>query len=185
MNQTLLPEKSMTDTIVITVVALIAGLLIYASTRPATFRVQRSITIKAPPEKIFALINDFHQWPEWSPWEAIDPALQRTYRGAASGDGAVYEWSGNKNIGQGRMEITESLPLYKVALKIDFIKPFEAHNTIEFTLVTEDDTTTLTQAMYGPSPYLSKLIGIFCSMDKMVGQKYEEGLANLKKLSEK
>jgi uncharacterized protein YndB with AHSA1/START domain len=174
----------MIEALVIVVVVLIALLLIYAATRPAAFRVERSVIINAPAEKIFPLINDFRAWEPWSPWEKVDPAVKHSYSGAVSGEGAVYEWSGNKNIGQGRMEIVESSPPSKVKLKIDFIKPFEAHNTIEFTLVPKGDSTLVTQAMYGPSPFISRLMGIFCSMDKMVGRKYEEGLANLKALSE-
>jgi len=174
----------MIESIVIAVVVLLAALLIYAATRPDTFRVERSATIKAPAEKIFPLINDFHQWEPWSPWEKVDPAIKRSYSGAVNGEGAIYEWNGNKDIGQGRMEIIESSPAAKVIIKIDFIKPFEAHNTIEFTLVSQGDATIVTQSMYGPCPYISKLMGIFFSMDKMVGRKYEEGLANLKALSE-
>jgi uncharacterized protein YndB with AHSA1/START domain len=172
-------------TIAIVVVVLLAALLIYAATKPDSFRIERATTIKAPPEKIFPLINDFHQWEAWSPWEKIDPALKRTYAGADNGKGAVYEWNGNKDIGQGRMEITESTPASKVALRLDFVKPFEAHNTVEFTLVPQGGSTTVTQAMYGPSPYMSKLMTIFFSMEKMVGEKYEEGLANLKAIAEK
>jgi uncharacterized protein YndB with AHSA1/START domain len=175
----------MIKTIAIVLGLLIAALLIYAATKPDSFRIERTTTIKAPPEKIFALINDFHQWEAWSPWEKIDPALKRTYSGAASGTGAIYEWNGNKDIGQGRMEITESTPASKVALKLDFVKPFEAHNMVDFTLATQGDSTTVTQAMYGPSPYMSKLMTTFFSMEKMVGSKYEEGLANLKALAEK
>ncbi|MGJ0483014.1 MAG: SRPBCC family protein [Methylomicrobium sp.] len=174
----------MIESVVIVVVVLIVALFIYAATRPDTFRVECSISIQAPAENIFPLINDFRKWEPWSPWEKVDPAVKRTYSGAASGEGAVYEWSGNKNIGRGRMEIIESSSPSKIKLKIDFIKPFEAHNTVEFTLVPQGDSTLVTQAMYGPSPYISKLMGIFCSMDKMVGQKYEEGLANLKAISE-
>jgi hypothetical protein len=173
----------MIESIVIVVAVLLASLLIFAATRPDTFRVERSAIINAPPENIFPLINDFRKWEPWSPWEKVDPSVKRTYSGAASGEGAIYEWSGNKNIGQGRMEIVESSPS-KIRLKIDFIKPFEAHNTIEFTLIPQGGSTLVTQAMYGPSPFISKLMGIFCSMDKMVGKKYEEGLANLKAISE-
>jgi uncharacterized protein YndB with AHSA1/START domain len=174
----------MIESIVIVVAVLLASLLIFAATRPDTFRVERSAIINAAPEKIFPLINDFREWEPWSPWEKVDPAVKRTYSGAASGEGAVYEWSGNKNIGQGRMEIVESSPPSKIKLRIDFIKPFEAHNTIEFTLIPQGGSTLVTQAMYGPSPFISKVMGIFCSMDKMVGKKYEEGLANLKAISE-
>lgn len=175
----------MLKTIVIIIVVLIAAVLIFAATKPDSFRIERAVTIKAPPEKIFALINDFHQWEAWSPWEKIDPALKRTYSGAASGVGAVYEWDGNKDIGQGRMEIIESLPPSMAVLKLDFVKPFEAHNNVEFTLTPQADSTLVTQAMYGPSPYISKLMTLFFSMDKMVGEKYEEGLANLKASAEK
>ena len=175
----------MIKTIAMVLVLLIAALLIYAATKPDSFRIERSTTIKAPPEKIFALINDFHQWEAWSPWEKIDPALKRTYSGAANGVGTVYEWSGNKDIGQGRMEIVESVPSAKVMLKLDFVTPFEAHNKVDFTLAQQGDVTKVTQAMYGPSPYISKLMTIFFSMEKMVGKKYEEGLTNLKAIAEK
>ncbi|MBL1262539.1 SRPBCC family protein [Candidatus Methylomicrobium oryzae] len=174
----------MIEYIVIAAMIFLILLLIFAATRPNTFHVERSAIIHAPPEKIFPLINDFREWEPWSPWEKIDPEIKRTYSGALRGEGAIYEWSGNKNIGQGRMEIVESLPPFKIKLKIDFIKPFKAHNTIEFTLVPHGDSTTVTQAMYGPSPFVSRLMGIFCNMDKMIGRKYEEGLANLKTLSE-
>ena len=171
--------------IVIAILLLVAGLLIYAATNPDAFRIERSTTIKAPPEKVFALINDFHQWEAWSPWEKIDPAIKRTYRGPGSGAGAVYEWAGNKDIGQGRMEIVESTAASKISLKLDFVTPFEAHNFVDFTLTSQGDSTKVTQAMYGPSPYISKLMTIFFSMEKMVGSKYEEGLSNLKSLAEK
>ncbi len=175
----------MIQIIAIVVVVGIGAVLIYAATKPDSFRIERSITIKAPPAIIFPFINDFRKWEAWSPWEKIDPALKRTYGGTTSGNGAVYEWNGNKDVGQGRMQITESTPTSKVVLKLDFMKPFEAHNTVEFTLVGHDDSTTVTQAMYGPSSYISKLMTLFFSMEKMVGGKYEEGLASLKVLAEK
>ena len=175
----------MVKKIAVVIAILIAGILIYAATRPDTFRIERSTSIKAPPEKIFPLINDFHRWAEWSPWEKIDPAVRRSYLGADSGKGAVYVWMGNKDVGHGNMKIIESTPSSNVVIKIDFIQPFEAHNTIEFTLERQGDATKVTQAMYGPSPFISKLMGLFCSMDKMVGQKFEEGLASLKSIAEK
>lgn len=175
----------MIKTLALAVVALVAALLLYAATRPDTFRVERSVTIQAPPEKVFPLVNDFHQWERWSPWEKIDPAIQRRYSGAASGKGAVYEWSGNNDVGHGRMEIVESSAPDKAVLQIHFIKPFEARNTVEFTLAAQGGATTVTQAMYGPSPFISKVMGLFFSMDKMVGEKYEQGLATLKAIAEK
>ena len=113
---------------------LVAAFLIYAATRPDTFRVQRTTTIKAPPEKIFPLINDFQRWGAWSPYEKKDPTMKRTLSGAATGKGAVYEWDGNKDVGKGRMEITESAPPSQVTLQLDFIRPFAAHNIVDFTL---------------------------------------------------
>jgi len=163
---------------------LILALLIYAATKPDTFRVERSTHIKAPPEKIFPLIDNFHQWEKWSPWEKVDPALKRTYSGANSGKGAIYQWDGNKNIGQGQMEIIESTPPGKLRIKIDFLAPFEGHNTVEFTLEAQGDGTLVSHAMFGPSPYMSKLMGIFFNMDKMIGDKFDEGLVSLKALAE-
>jgi len=170
--------------VVIVVAVLIAGLLGFAATRPDTFRIQRATSIKAPPEKIFALVNDLRSHALWSPWEKKDPAMKKSYSGAASGEGAVYEWDGNKNIGKGRMEITETSPPSKVTLKLDFIKPFEGHNIAEFTLDAKADATNVTWAMYGPSPVLSKVIGLFCNMDRMIGKEFETGLANLKTITE-
>jgi hypothetical protein len=175
----------MLKTLALIVIAVIAVALLYATTQPDTFRVERSIRITATPDKLAPLVNDFHQWEKWSPWEKIDPALTRTYSGAASGKGAVYAWAGNKDIGQGRMEVMEAASPAKVLIKLDFITPFEAHNLVEFTLVPEGNATVVTQAMYGPSPFISKVMSLAFSMDKMVGGKYEEGLASLKALAEK
>ncbi len=171
--------------IIIAVVVLIAAILVYAATRPDTFRVERSAGIKAPPEKVFALLNDFKRWDSWSPWEKKDPAMRRSWGDATSGKGASYSWEGNKDVGQGRMEITESVPPSKVSIKLEFVKPFEARNSVDFTLQPKGDTTNVTWALYGPSPYISKLIGIFCSMDSMIGKDFEAGLASLKAVAEK
>jgi uncharacterized protein YndB with AHSA1/START domain len=166
-------------------VVVIAAVLIFAATKPDNFRVQRSAGIKAPPEKIFALINDLHQWTSWSPWEKIDPALKRTHSGAASGKGAVYAWEGNSKVGSGSMEILETVPASRITIKLDFIKPFEGHNIAEFKFERAGDSTTVTWAMFGPSPYLSKVMGLVFSMDKMIGSQFETGLANLKAITEK
>lgn len=175
----------MVKIIAIALVVLVAALLAYAATRPDSFRLERSATIQAPPGKVFALVNDFRQWTAWSPWENIDPALKRTYSGAASGAGTAYAWEGNNDVGAGRMEITDSVPPSRILIKLDFLKPFEAHNTAEFSFVQQGDATTVTWAMYGPSPFMAKLMGIFFSMDRMVGGQFEQGLAKLKALAEK
>lgn len=166
-------------------VVVVAGILIYAATRPDTFRVQRTATIKAPPEKIFALINDLRSWGAWSPYEKKDPAMKRTFSGAASGKGAVYEWDGDNTVGKGRMEITEATPPGKILIKLDFINPFEGHNTAEFTMVPKEGNTVVTWAMYGPAAFMTKLIGIFMNMDAMIGNDFAAGLANLKVAAEK
>ena len=175
----------MFKTIGIVIVVLIAALLAYAATKPDTFRVQRAASIKAPPEKIFALLNDFQRWDTWSPWEKKDPAMKRTFSAASSGKGAQYAWEGNREVGQGRMEIAESVPPSKVAIKLDFVKPFEAHNTVEFTLELKGDATNVTWTMLGNMPYVAKIVHVFLDMDKLVGKDFETGLANLKTLAEK
>ena len=167
------------------ILLILVVVLIYASTRPDRFRIERSVLVNVPPEKIFPLIHEFKQWEAWSPWEKLDSTLQRSYSGPASGAGAVYVWQGNKHVGAGRMEIIESVPATKLVLKLDFSAPFEAHNHVEFLLTREGEATRLTQAMYGPSPFVSKLMGLVFNMDKMVGSKYEEGLAAIKALAEK
>ena len=171
--------------IAVVLAVAIAIVLILAATRPDTFKVQRAATIKAPPEKIFAVISDFHQWGSWSPWENRDPAMQRSFSGANSGRGAVYAWDGNKNVGSGRMEILDVSVPSKIVIKLDFLKPFEAHNTAEFTMLPQGDATNLTWAMHGPLVFMAKVMHVFINMDKMIGKDFEAGLANLKKLTEK
>ncbi len=171
--------------IAVAIVVVVAGILIYAATRPDTFRVQRTATIKAPPEKIFALINDLRSWSLWSPYEKKDPAMKRTFSGAASGKGAIYEWDGDKNVGKGRMEITEATPPAKILIKLDFISPFEGHNTAEFTMEPRSDGTVVTWAMYGSASLMMKVMGLFMNMDNMIGNDFAAGLANLKATAEK
>ena len=174
----------MIKTIVIVVAVLVAGVLIFAATKPDTFRVQRAASIKAPPEKIFAFINDFNRLDAWSPWEKKDPAMKRTFSAVTSGKGAAYAWEGNKDAGQGRMEIAESVPPSKVTITLDFVKPFEAHNIVEFTLEPKGDATNVKWAMQGDTPYFAKIIHVFIDVDSMVGKDFEAGLANLKAVTE-
>ena len=167
------------------VIILVAAILILALTKPDSFSVQRTIAIKAPPEKILPLIEDFHSWASWSPWENVDPNMKKTYSGAAVGTGAVYEWEGNMAVGKGRMEITEVIPGSAVTIKLDFEKPMEGHNIAKFSLAASGDTTTVTWAMHGPANFVSKMMQVFVSMDKMVGTQFGKGLANLKAVAEK
>ena len=169
---------------VLVVVVAVAGLLIYAATRPDDFRVERSIAVKAPPDKVMALVGDLRGWTAWSPYEKKDPGMKRSYSGAPAGKGAVYEWDGNNQVGHGRMEILEATPS-KVVIKLDFITPFEAHNIAEFTARPQGDNTNVTWAMYGPSPFIAKVMQTVINMDRMVGKDFEAGLQNLKAVAEK
>ena len=164
---------------------LIAVLLFVVATRPARFRVQRSIHIDAPREKLFALVSDFHHFDAWSPWAALDPTMRKSFSGADSGQGAVYEWQGNGKVGQGRMEILDAVAPARVVIKLDFLKPFKAHNTAEYLLTASGEGTEFTWAMDGSNNFVAKLMGLFFNMDRMVGGQFEQGLANLKALAEK
>jgi hypothetical protein len=174
----------MLGTIAIVVGVLLAALLAYAATRPNSFRVQRSLDVHAPSERILGLIDDFHKWGLWSPYEKLDPSMKKTYTGPASGTGAAYTWAGNSKAGQGRMEILSTVPPSKVTIKLDFLKPFEGHNTAEFTMEPRAGATRVTWAMYGPQKFFFKLMSIFVSMDKLVGKDFERGLANIKAIAE-
>lgn len=171
--------------IAIVLAIIIAVVLILAATKPDTFRVERAASIRAPAETIFPLIADFHQWGNWSPWEGRDPAMKRSFSGAERGKGAVYAWEGDKNVGTGRMEILEAAPSSKVVIKLDFLKPFEAHNTAVFTMLPQGDATNVTWVMHGPAVFMAKVMHVFINMDRMVGKDFETGLANLRTISEK
>jgi len=170
--------------------AALAVVLMMAASKPDAFRVQRGTTIKADPTKVFSFINDFHNWAAWSPFEKLDPDMQKTFSGAASGKGAVYEWKGNNKAGAGRMEILESSSPStaapgKIVIKLDFLKPFEGHNTSEFTMSPRGNSTDVSWAVYGPSPFMMKIMHVFVNMDQLMGKDFEAGLANLKALSER
>jgi len=169
----------------IVIVLAAVGLLVYAAMQPDDFRIQRSATVKAPPERIYPLIASLKAWGPWSPWEKKDPAMKRTFSGPDAGVGAAYGWEGDKNVGTGKMTILEATPPGKVVIKLEFLKPFEATNTAEFTLTPQGDSTAIVWAMYGKNNFLSKLMCVFMDMEKMVGPDFEAGLAGLKALAEK
>lgn len=171
--------KAMVKKILLVLLVVVLGVLGYAATKPDTFRVERKAVIPARPEKVYALIEDFHRWGEWSPWEKLDPAMTRTHGGAAKGLGATYAWKGNSDVGEGRMEITEAAPPGKVVIKLDFIDPFESSNVTTFTLAPRDGGTEVSWAMEGPMPYVSKLMDTVVGMDRMIGKDFEQGLANM------
>lgn len=176
----------MTLTIAVVVAAIIAAILIYAATKPNTFHTARAAVIQAPAETIFPLINDLRSHSAWNPFEK-DPAARRNFSGTPVGKGSVYEWDGNRDVGAGRIEITDSTPPSKVVLNLDMRRPFAARNTVEFTLQPgggATGVTSVTWAMHGQQPYLAKLMGTFINCDKMVGGQFEQGLTNLKRLAE-
>jgi carbon monoxide dehydrogenase subunit G len=168
--------------VAILVVAIVA-VLGYAATKPNTVSYTRSASINAPPEKITPLINDFRTWPVWSPWEKKDPNLKRTFSGSASGVGAVYAWEGNKNVGSGRMEILESTPK-NIRIKLDFITPFKANNTADFTFTPHGSATHVDWVMTGENRFIGKVMSVFMDFDKMIGKDFEAGLAAMKSAAE-
>ena len=174
----------MLKTIAYSVAVLVGVVLLYAATKPDTFHVERSISIQAPPEKIYAVLNDFHQSASWSPYEKKDPAMKRAFTGPDSGKGSVYHFEGNKEVGKGKLTITETIPSSKVVLALDMVEPFEGHNTVEYTLDAKGGSTEVTWAIHGQQPYIGKVVSLFIDCDKMIGKDFEAGLANLKAFSE-
>jgi hypothetical protein len=168
-------------------VAVIVALLVAAiAMQPSEFRVTRTASIAAAPAEIFPLINDFHNWDRWSPWAKLDPNMKTTYAGAPAGVGAVYSWVGNSDVGEGRMTITESQPTEKVGLRLEFLKPFAATSTTEFTLKPGGNATKVEWTTYGPCDFMSKAFSLFMGgMDKMMGPDFEKGLAQMKAAAEK
>ena len=164
---------------ILSVALLLALLLTLVASRPAEFSITRTAHIPAPPEKIFALINDFHQWEHWSPWAKLDPSCQNSFDGPPSGVGAKFAWSGNNEVGSGSMQITESLPGERIKLDLIFTKPMPATNLTVFTLKPDANETQVTWTMSGSNGFMGKLFGLIIDCDKMVGGQFEKGLANI------
>ena len=173
-----------TAIVVILFIIAVASVLAYAATRPGPFEVARSISIKAPPEKIFPLIDDLRGFNRWNPFLKNDPNTKLAYSGPDHGKGAAHDWDGTSRVGTGRVEITNSVPSSKIVMKLDMIKPIEGHNRVEFTLQPASDATTVTWQMTGENVFLAKVFQVFVSMDKMVGGEFEKGLADLKIIAE-
>jgi uncharacterized protein YndB with AHSA1/START domain len=170
--------------ILLGVAAAFVLLVIVIATRPAEFRIERSTTVSAPPEVVFAQVNDFRAWPAWSPWEKLDPTMKRTHSGAPSGVGASYAWLGNDDVGEGKMTIEKSEPPSTVGIKLEFIKPFAATNTTTFTFANTSSGTKVTWAMEGKNNFGAKAASLFMDMDQLVGADFERGLASMKTVSE-
>jgi uncharacterized protein YndB with AHSA1/START domain len=171
--------------VLVVIAVLIAGVFIFASTKPETFTIQRATTIAAPPAKIFALLNDFHNWSRWEPQDKEDPTIKRTFSGSSSGEGAVSDWSGSGTTGTGQMTITKSVPSTNVAIMVHWVKPFQAYNLNVFTLEPQGATTRVTWAMQGSNVFVMKVMSLFMNMDRFMGRHFETGLANLKAAAER
>lgn len=171
--------------IFLAVVALIALLLIYGLLQPAAFNVMRQADYAAKPAEVFAQISDFHNWTVWSPWDKMDPDMKRSFSGAASGVGAKYAWIGNRKVGEGNMEITDSEASKRLQLDLHFLKPFQADNITEFTLTPNGNQTNLRWEMRGQRPFMFRVLGFIFKMDKIVGADFEKGLINLRGVVEK
>jgi uncharacterized protein YndB with AHSA1/START domain len=170
----------------IAIIILLLGVVFgVAASKPNEFTVRRSTRIRATPEKIFPLVNDFHNWAAWSPWEKMDPTMTKSFSGAPSGRGAVYEWEGNSKVGKGRMEITDASAPRRIAIALDFIRPFRANNRTEFILEPQGDSTDVSWTMHGASPFVTKVMSVFMNMDKLIGRDFDAGLANMKASAER
>jgi uncharacterized protein YndB with AHSA1/START domain len=170
--------------ILIGLAVLVGGFAAVVALQPSEFRITRSVTISAPPEVVFAQVNDFHNWEAWNPWGKLDPGMQQSYEGSLAGPGALYTWAGNGNVGEGRMTIVESRPPERIQIQLEFLKPIAATNTAEFTFEPQGDATTVTWSMTGRSNFIGKAIGLFMDMDQMVGGMFEQGLAAMKSVAE-
>jgi hypothetical protein len=165
--------------IALAILVLVVALLAFVATRPERFRIERSAVVGAPPEVVFTLIDDFHQWGRWSPWEKVDPDMQRTFAGPAAGPGASYAWAGNREIGKGRMTILESRPGELVSIRLEFFAPFAATNEARFDLAPNGTGTRVGWSMEGRNGFVGKALALVMDMDAMVGDQFERGLADL------
>ncbi len=170
--------------ILIGLVAVVVLFAVIVALQPSDFRVTRSAPVAAPPSVVFAQVNDFHKWEAWSPWAKLDPAAKNSFEGPRAGTGATFRWSGNNEVGEGSMTVTESRPSELIRIKIDFLKPFEASNTAEFTFKPAGGQTQVTWSMYGTNNFIGKAFCLFNNMDKMLGGEFEKGLAQMKVAAE-
>jgi uncharacterized protein YndB with AHSA1/START domain len=170
--------------ILIALAVIVIALVGVVAVQPSKFRIARTATISAPAPAVFAHVNDFHKWEGWNPWAQLDPAMKQTYEGASAGTGAIYTWAGNREVGEGRMTMTESRPPELIRIKLEFLKPFKATNTAEFTFKPEGEQTVVTWAMTGENNFTGKAVGLVTNMDRMVGGQFEKGLARMESVVE-
>jgi uncharacterized protein YndB with AHSA1/START domain len=171
--------------ILIGLAVIVVGFIGVVATRPSQFRITRTATIAAPARAVFAQVNDFRNWEVWNPWGKLDPAMKQTYEGAPAGTGAIYTWAGNSQVGSGRMTLTESRPSDLIKINMEFLKPFAATSTAEFTFRPEGDRTVVTWTMAGSNNFVAKALHLFMNMDKMIGGQFDKGLADMKTVLER
>ena len=170
--------------ILLGLLVVIAAILLFATTRPDTFHVERTATIAAPPAAVYARVAKFAEWDAWSPWAKLDPGMTRSFGGTDGEVGATYDWSGNSKVGKGRMTFTALEPTSRVVIDLEFLEPMASTSAATFTLAPQGEGTHVTWAMDGPMNYLSKVMCLFMSMDRMIGGDFEKGLASLETLAE-
>src|SRR5881396_1990852 len=170
--------------ILVALAVIVLGFVGVVAMRPSEYRVARTATIAAPAPAVFAQVNDFHKWEAWNPWAKLDPAMKQAYEGAPAGIGAIYTWAGNSEVGEGRMTLTESRPSDLVRIRLEFLKPFAGTSTAEFTFKPEGNQTAVTWSMTGKVNFMAKVVHLFMDMDRMIGDKFETGLAQLKSITE-
>ena len=166
--------------IVLVLVAIVTVLAVVVASRPSQFRIERTTVIAAPPSAVFAQVNDFHRWGGWNPWAKLDPEMTQTFDGAPAGVGAVYTWAGNRNVGEGRMTITESRPNELIRVRLDFLKPLPNTSTAEFTFRPQGNQTAVTWSMTGTNNFMAKAIHLVINMERMIGGQFDRGLADMK-----
>jgi hypothetical protein len=171
--------------ILLVLVIVLAGVAVVVAMQPSEYQVARSTTIAAPPATVFAQVNDFHKWDAWSPWAKLDPNAQNTFEGPSSGKDAVLKWSGNSDVGEGSMTIVESIPNESIKIKLAFVRPMEGVSDVHFAFKPEGDKTQVTWNMSGHNNFVGKAMCLVMNMEKMIGEKFDEGLASLKAVSEK
>ena len=170
--------------VLLVLVAVVAALAVVVARRPADFRVERTAVIAAPAAAVFAQVNDFHRWPAWNPWGKLDPAMKHSFEGAPAGAGAVYTWSGNRQVGEGRMTIVDSRPDKLIRIRLQFLKPFPGDSVAEFTFTPRNESTLVTWRMTGTNNFLAKAMHLVINMDRMIGGQFDRGLADMKAVVE-
>ena len=171
------------DVVMLILAAVVVAIMAFVLTRPNTFRVTRRTKVRGSCETVRGLVDDFRNWAQWSPWEKLDPDMEKTFEGPHEGEGAIYRWSGKGKAGAGCMKIVDATPTVTI-IRLEFLKPFQAQHMTEFLFEPEDGGCEVTWAMYGENTLFSKLMCLFTTMDKMIGPDFETGLANLKRIAE-